>query len=63
MASIYSLSELASKESSGHFAKISMDYLVDMLNDEIEEVRLQAVNSCCKLASKGVFLKTPSFGI
>ena len=36
----------------GHFAKMSMDYLVDMLNDEIEEVRLRAVNSCCKLASK-----------
>ena len=29
-----------------------MDYLVDMLNDEIEEVRLNAVTSCKKLASK-----------
>ena len=29
-----------------------MDYLVDMLNDEIEEVRLNAVNSCKKLASR-----------
>ena len=29
---------------------MSIDYLVDMLNDEIEEVRLQAINCCCRLA-------------
>ena len=37
-------------ETSGQFAKMSIDYLVDMLNDEIEEVRLQAINCCCRLA-------------
>ena len=51
VASIHSLAELAFKEKSGNFAKVAMDYLVDMLNDEIENVRLQAINSCCKLAS------------
>ena len=51
VASIHSLAELAHKEKSGNFAKVAMDYLVDMLNDEIENVRLQAINSCCKLAS------------
>ena len=45
------MAELAHKEKSGNFAKVAMDYLVDMLNDEIENVRLQAINSCCKLAS------------
>ena len=50
LASVDSLCELASKETTGEFAKLSMDYLVDMLNDEIEEVRLNAVNSCKKLA-------------
>ena len=52
VASIHSLAELAHKEKSGNFAKVAMDYLVDMLNDEIENVRLQAINSCCKLASR-----------
>jgi len=50
VASISSLCELAIKETSGQFAKMSIDYLVDMLNDEIEEVRLQAINCCCRLA-------------
>ena len=40
VASIHALSELATKEETGQFAKMSMDYLVDMLNDEIEGVRL-----------------------
>jgi hypothetical protein len=43
---------LAAKETTGDFAKQSMDYMVDMLNDEIEGVRLNAINNCVRLASR-----------
>ena len=47
-ASIDSLCELASH--SPGFAKLSQDFLVDMFNDEIESVRLNAINSLRKIA-------------
>ena len=52
VASLDSLCTLAAKESTGDFAKESMDYMVDMLNDELEIVRLNAINNCVKLASR-----------
>ncbi|CAG5112796.1 Oidioi.mRNA.OKI2018_I69.chr2.g6972.t1.cds [Oikopleura dioica] len=52
VASLNSLCTLAAKESTGDFAKQSMDYMVDMLNDELEIVRLNAINNCVKLASR-----------
>ena len=33
------------------FAKQCLDYLVDMFNDEIEAIRLKAINSLCKISS------------
>ena len=36
---------------SKHFATQSLDYLVDMFNDEIEAVRLKAINSLCRISS------------
>ena len=33
------------------FAKLSLDYLVDMFNDEIEGIRLKAINGLCKISS------------
>lgn len=32
------------------FAEISLDFLVDMFNDEIEEVRLKAISSLSKIS-------------
>lgn len=32
------------------FARHTQDFLVDMFNDEIEEVRLQAIHALCKIA-------------
>ena len=42
-AAVDSLCELATH--SPTFAKLSQDFLVDMFNDEIESVRLNAINS------------------
>ena len=47
-AAIDSLCELATQSSS--FANQSQDFLVDMFNDEIEGVRLNAINSIRKIA-------------
>lgn len=46
-ATVDSLCELASNSPS--FAKLSQDFLVDMFNDEIESVRLNAINSLRKI--------------
>lgn len=42
-----SLCELASQSAS--FANLSQDSIIDMFNDEIESVRLNAINSLRKL--------------
>lgn len=47
-AAIESLCVLA--ESNSVFARQTQDFLVDMFNDEIEEVRLQAIRSLCKIS-------------
>ena len=47
-AAIDSLCELATRSSS--FANLSQDFLVDMFNDEIESVRLNAINSLRKIS-------------
>jgi HEAT repeat protein len=52
VAALDALCTLAAKETTGDFAKQSMDYMVDMLNDEIEGVRLNAINNCVRLASR-----------
>ena len=36
---------------SRRFAALSIDYLVDMFNDEIEGVRLKAISSLCQISS------------
>ncbi len=33
------------------FGLQSLDYLVDMFNDEIEAIRLKSINSLCKISS------------
>jgi len=33
-----------------HFAQVSLDFLVDMFNDEIEDVRLKAIDSLTKIS-------------
>ncbi|XP_033119537.1 integrator complex subunit 4-like isoform X2 [Anneissia japonica] len=53
-AALDSLCELAGQ--SPTFAVLSLDYLVDMLNDEIESVRLNAVHSLHKI-SKDIVLR------
>lgn len=47
-AAIESLCVLA--ESNPAFAQKTQDFLVDMFNDEIEEVRLTAIRSLCKIS-------------
>ncbi|KAI0227854.1 Integrator complex subunit 4 [Lamellibrachia satsuma] len=47
-AALDSLCELASQ--SAGFARLSEDFMVDMFNDEIETVRLNAINSLCKIS-------------
>lgn len=47
-AAIESLCILA--ESNSAFARQTQDFLVDMFNDEIEEVRLLAIQSLCKIS-------------
>ena len=46
-AAVDSLCELATH--SATFAKLSQDFLVDMFNDEIESVRLNAISSLRKI--------------
>lgn len=46
-AALDSLCELASQSAS--FANLSQDSIIDMFNDEIESVRLNAINSLRKL--------------
>ena len=46
-AALDSLCELATQSPS--FANISLDFLVDMFNDEIESVRLNAIHSLRKI--------------
>ncbi|KAK2717306.1 hypothetical protein QYM36_006176, partial [Artemia franciscana] len=50
MAALESLCALA--VSNQKFAELSLDFLVDMFNDEIEGVRLMAINSLTKIAAK-----------
>jgi integrator complex subunit 4 len=33
------------------FAQLSLDFLVDMFNDEIEDVRLKAIDSLTKISN------------
>ena len=47
-AAVQSMCILA--QSNPLFARHSQDFLVDMFNDEIEEVRLQAIQALCKIA-------------
>ena len=47
-AALDSLCELASQ--SAGFARLSEDFMVDMFNDEIQTVRLNAINSLCKIS-------------
>ena len=47
-AAIDSLCTLALSNSS--FARQTQDFFVDMFNDEIEEVRLRAIHSLCKIS-------------
>lgn len=48
MASVNSMCQLAL--SNPPFAELSLDFLVDMFNDEIESVRLQAIYSLTKIS-------------
>merc|ERR1712142_205774 len=52
-AALDSICELASN--SARFATLSMDFLVDMLNDEIEGIRLNAIYSLRKISRHIVF--------
>lgn len=47
-AAIDSLCTLAIK--SPDFANLALDFLVDMFNDEIEEVRIKAIDSLTKMS-------------
>lgn len=47
-AALDSLCQLAL--SSSRFAALSLDFLVDMYNDEIEEVRLKAIDCMTKIS-------------
>ena len=47
-AAIESMCVLALSNAS--YARQTQDFLVDMFNDEIEEVRLQAIQCLCKIA-------------
>ena len=49
LESIESLTILVISKKSTHFAKKALDALIDMLNDEIEGVRLSAVNGVTKI--------------
>ena len=33
-----------------NFAIVALDFLVDMFNDDIQEVRLKAIDSLCKMS-------------
>lgn len=48
-ASIDSICMLAVKQP--NFAIVALDFLVDMFNDDIQEVRLKAIDSLCKMSS------------
>lgn len=47
-ASIDSICMLAVNEP--NFAIVALDFLVDMFNDDIQEVRLKAIDSLCKMS-------------
>lgn len=55
--SVDSLTELASQRSNRAFAQAVVDFLVDCLNDEIEAVRLNAVNSIHKIVDQVVIME------
>jgi len=50
MAAVDSICELSLR--SRHLASRALEYLVDMFNDEIEEVRLNSIESVHKIISK-----------
>ena len=52
--SISSIRSLA--EGSEKFAKTSIEYLIDMMNDEIDDVRCNALDVLCHLAQKYTLL-------
>ena len=56
-ATVDSLTELASQRSKSSFAQAALDFLVDCLNDEIEAVRLNAVNSLHKIVEQVTLLE------
>lgn len=56
MASVNSMCQLAL--GNPPFAELSLDFLVDMFNDEIESVRLQAIYSLTKYLSTSSYVKT-----
>jgi len=47
-AAVESMCVLA--QSNASYARQTQDFLVDMFNDEIQEVRLQAIRALCKLS-------------
>ncbi|XP_045472488.1 integrator complex subunit 4 [Harmonia axyridis] len=53
-AAVESLCQLSLNNS--HFANLSLDFMVDMFNDEIEDVRLKAIDSL-RLISKHIVLR------
>uniref|UniRef100_H2YBP5 Integrator complex subunit 4 n=1 Tax=Ciona savignyi TaxID=51511 RepID=H2YBP5_CIOSA len=56
-AAVDSLTELAAQRSNPSFAQAALDFLVDCLNDEIEAVRLNAVNSLHKIVEHVTLLE------
>lgn len=48
-ASIDSICSLAVNQP--NFAVVALDFLVDMFNDDIQEVRLKAIDSLCKMSN------------
>lgn len=50
MAAVDSICELSLR--SRHLASRALEYLVDMFNDEIEDVRINAIESVHKILSK-----------
>lgn len=55
MATLNSISKLA--EQFPNYAKQSLDFLVDMLNDEIEDIRLIAIQCLAKVCQKEIVLR------
>lgn len=61
MASLESICNLAMNNPT--FANQSLDFLVDMFNDEIEQIRLQAIKCLTKISSKNITLRKDQIDI